>query len=496
MKRYLTLLCLLCSGILSAQDYQQICRPGTTFFRATDGYFKAFRRDSVAPAGNNDTLFFSYPAIRDSSHYDFICRDTTNGDALGRKIIKRHDGWFWFFNCKQDTIRIHALASPGTSWRFCSISDCTYLQATLTSIQVDTIQGVPDSVKVISLQTKNQDNQNIPGIFNQKVFRLSKHFGLSDFYDLYLAPSDAARLQLIGQTVPAFGPHILEWAEVYDFDAGDEFHYFGTHVYNTSTVVWKVIKKILDKTSYGDNDSVHYLVEICKKTWYPAPPPNTETIYDTLNESYNFTTLANNPTIGLLPDQFYSPFGSAMRVRCAYSNFNGRQITMIDHGGYEYYLPDSCYNDPFEHGGPEYTYAPGLGITKYSYAFVARGYESHTEQLVYFKKGQELWGSPVAESCSTLLSVEEPERVGHALSVFPNPAASEIRISLPPDLSSEITTPGKYSLTDFSGRKVTGGAVTGNSFVIQRNHLAGGIYLLIVTDSDGRMVGRSKVVFE
>jgi len=494
MKTLLLLLCLLLSVALSAQDYQQICRPGITFFQGTDGYFKAFRRDSVATAGNNDTLFFSYRTIRDSTGFGaFVCRDTTSGGALGLKILKQHDGWFRFFNRTHDTLSINTQATVNESWRFCPLGGGNYLRATVTAILTDSVINTTDPVKVITLQAKNSAGGDIAGIFNGKTIRLSQHYGLTRFFDVYRTPADTTELTLIGSTVPVMGVQPFGWQEVYDFEVGDEFHYLKRDIYNFSAgVECKIIKTVIGKTQFG-SDSVRYTFARCSKSWYPMPPPNTSTLQDTVSETHNFLALAEDPSLQMLPDEFLpAAFPQVLSVPAASrirGPFNNRQVQVCNSGAYVY--SGGCYTDPFESFGPENKFAPGLGLTNSFWSMADLYVESHVYNLVWFRKGTETWGTPVAANCDALLTGTDEISPAQGMVVYPNPATSEIRVIIPPAFK-----PGKYTLTDLSGRIMTTGKIMGNSFAVHRNNLLSGIYLLTVTDAGGRIIGRSNVVFQ
>ena len=64
MKKILLLLFCFLGSILNAQNYQNICTPGITFYKNSSGNIKAYRQDSVYLPGNNDTIFISYRTIR------------------------------------------------------------------------------------------------------------------------------------------------------------------------------------------------------------------------------------------------------------------------------------------------------------------------------------------------------------------------------------------------------------------------------------------------
>ena len=90
-KFYVLLLCFL-SSFLNAQNYENICTPGITFYKNISGNIMVFEQDSANLVGSNDTLFISYRTIR--PFFINNCYDTTNGSILGRRIYKKQDGTF------------------------------------------------------------------------------------------------------------------------------------------------------------------------------------------------------------------------------------------------------------------------------------------------------------------------------------------------------------------------------------------------------------------
>lgn len=495
MKMLLIPLFLVCFNILDAQDFQYICTPGTTYFEGHDHYFKGFRPDTWQALGNSDTLFTSYRAIRDSAGFASTCKDTTSGDALGREVLKLHDGWFLFFNRLHDTIRINTQATLNESWKYCTLPDPvhSYLQATVTEIITDSVCGTTDLVKVITFQSKNASGNNIPGIFNQKSIRLSKHYGLSKVYDIYMTPYDTLPLVLAGKSSPVIGAQPFDWKAVYNFEPGDEFHYAGYEMYNTSTVTMKKIRRILEKTVYGNMDSVRYQVQECIKTWYPAPPPNTASSFDTISEIYNFVALATDPSILMMPDEFKSNGNGAPAVSHTWSEFNHRPVQMVNPAAYVCYFGDHCYNAPFESFGPVFSYAPGLGLTNRYEEYADIGLTRKATNLVWFKKGAETWGTPVATDCSGLITGIAEGVVKRGIEVFPNPARSGITVRI--ENTREVSG-YQYCLYNYSGALVSKGPVAANPLIIQRNQLSPGIYLLILYDSKGEIVGKSNVSFQ
>ena len=212
MKKLLFPLFFFWINILVAQNYQNICTPGITFYRSPDNFFMAFRRDSVHAAGAGDTLFFSYRAIRKVA--DTGCMDTTSGSILGRKIYKTQTGWFYMFNRTGDTIKINTQATLNQSWRFCPLPANGYLEATVTSVITDSVLGAPDAVKVITLKAKDAGNNNMVHLLNQKSIRLSQHWGLSRMIDVFSVPNDTTFYTLAGKSMAAAGIQNLTWPEI------------------------------------------------------------------------------------------------------------------------------------------------------------------------------------------------------------------------------------------------------------------------------------------
>lgn len=493
MKKTLLFFVMLFPLWVLAQDYQAICRPGTTYFMAPDSTQKAVRIVQTVALTGGDTVFYTYPAIRDSIPGSMgICRDTTAGDALGRRIHKRSNGMFYFFNKDRDTVAIYTQALLNGTWRFCSLPGGDYIEATVTAIGTGNVINTTDMVKTITLQTKNQAGTSIAGLFNGKTIKLSRLYGLVECWDIYRVPYDTLRLELHVLTHPPMGPQPYGWQEVYDFAVGDEFHRVANDNFGSGTAVTRTIERVIGKTIYGNNDSVTYTFARCEKKVYPVPPPNVFTYQDTADVTYNFQVLAGDLRIGLLPDEFIhlaSPDYVPLPARIA-GKFNGREVQECNEGAY--FLQVNCYTDPFETFGPVYRYAPGLGQVHFEYFEADITMHSFTHDLVYFRKGGETWGTPVASDCDALLThvanINEPA----ALTVTPNPATGNVTISTGERQQGEEL---HYVLFSPDGRLVASGEATMPSFVLSRAGHAPGVYVLVIRDAAGAVVGRARVVW-
>lgn len=493
MKKLLFPLFFFWINILVAQNYQNICAPGITFYRSPDNYFMAFRSDSVVPAGVGDTLFFSYRAIRTIT--DTGCLDTTSGSILGRKIYKTQSGWFYLFNRNNDTVKINTQATLNQSWRFCPLTVNGYLEAKVTAVITDSVLGAPDAVKVITLQAKDAGNNNIAHPLNQKFIRLSQHWGLSRMLDVFSVPDDTTFYTLAGKSVPAVGIQNLTWPEIYDYHVGDEFHFTGW----ATTAGWKTIMKVLTRTDYG-SDSVNYTLEHCQQLM-SATYPNYSTVHDTIALTFSFLENSQNTWLSSLPgefirdgyyaDEYWFSTQYFPERRQKGISWSGFQFTQAWNGGDTCWRAGNVYNWTISKGN----YTEGLGRTRsYWYQADPPNYAQMEENLVYYKKGMISWGTPITTNCFTLLSTESKKaEVQTWIKVVPNPAETEVQVTLHgfnPDDSWNFT------LYTYSGIKVLSGKASSNQFTLNRDGHASGLYILTISDRDGAIKGRTRIIYK
>ena len=499
MKYLLILIFWIYSVTLNAQSWQKICTPGITFFKNNNGNIKAFRLDSIRAQGNNDTIYYSYRTIRYLNI--FYCHDTTNGSILGMKVFKKHDGTFLFFNHNHDTITIKTGNPLNQSWKFCNLPEGSFIQAKPVSLEVDSILGFSDSVKVISLQAINNGGLNIPHYLNNRKIRLSKNFGLSSTLDFYFVPDseyqDSTEYSLAGKSNPSLGVQAPTWEEIFNYEAGDEFHFEGQNGYYYYQATWEEIKKVLSKSIYGNVDSVMYLIEHCKITHFPQPPPNTEIIYDTIVEKYNFIQMTGDSIIIQPPEIFSPTYYPNMN---AYSSVFKRMFAYNDRQTQDYskdeIIYSSCWSIFDEGVHMRYTYTAGLGQTFFERIVIDQGITDNKEYLVFYKKGSETWGTPLAPACNILLG----ERINNTDStikvcLFPNPVRDDATFEF-----SGVPANVPFVLGIFSnkGQKVLDKHVSDGTkkFYFDRIRLSRGLYFYRLTSFDGQLLGQGKFVIE
>jgi hypothetical protein len=488
-----------------AQNFQNICTPGTTLYKSASSELKAFRLDSLYPMGNNDTIFISYRTIRPDSSW--TCLDTTNGSILGRKILQRQNGWFLFFNTYNDTIMLNSQASLNETWRFCNLPNNGYIQAKVSAIGNETVLGLTDQVKTITFQAKNSSSADIPHVLNQHYIKLSRHYGLSLMLDVFWIPRDTLVYVLAGKTVPETGLQDLTWQQIYDYNIGDEFHYSGGEYHPINYPDMYVnysydIYQVLGKTSFG-NDSVKYVMEYCHKdtTWFSGLVTKT---HDTITVSYNFAQLAtsNSYWFSKLPQEFFNQDNVAFDYK---QNFelDGRQNKFFKTGAYMTTpLFPGCwgYNvqpDCFTIFLSENKYTDGLGHSHYQddcfNSMTGAHIHSKWNNLVYFTKGSETWGNPVATDCWVLTSVDGPatREKPSAIHVVPNPVETVSKIWLDSDGEDEEM---HFLLTDYLGKDIARFKTVSQPCFFNSEGMPAGIFVLSVFDCNGLLKGRTKLI--
>jgi len=473
---------------LNGQNYQQICTEGETYFKFSTNYLMSFHQDSaIAVAGSQgDTLFWSYRIIKNISG-DPTCYDTEYGSALGRKILKKNNGWFAFFNWMNDTIWINTQANPGDSWQLMKLGDTGYFVATVTSISVEEILGNSDSVKAITLQAKNQYGQPMEHPLNGEQIKLSKTFGLTIIYNFTTFPNETLPLFLAGKTNPPIGYQNISFFDCYNFDIGDEFHIRESSNYNNKMI----IKTLLEKGTSVTGDTLTFKWDLCYLEYAQGGP------YVDHGIVYEVVSLQASGLFSLFdmqPDQFFKVDNQCSKYVRRADSYNSRSTKRFEFCKYKL---DGCWVDN------EYdlikNYSEGLGMTYYRHGYWWQDwggfwvYVIVEKELEYYVKGTETWGTPLAPDCWTLTGTDERDNTTHVNPewiIYPNPVSDFLTVELPEN-SGDATV----SLSDITGRlQLTRQIPAGRKKEqIDLSSLKQGIYLLNVI-VQGRIIGVEKVV--
>lgn len=474
-----------------AQNFNHIIHSGTSFYGRPGEDLRGYRFDSVKMQGPDSVFYAPRTIIRNPNKY--LCSDTNNGPVLSMIVLRNVNGWYRFITLNGDTAKINPDATLNETWTVMPLSGNILMKARVTDIRIDSVMDTLDQVKEITFQAEYLNGSTFPHIFNGLKIILSQHFGFSKTIDWNHFPNDTLKWSLKGTAIPKRGLQDFTKAECYDFQVGDEFHYHQTDYYWMAgrTVITNTIKTILSRVNYGA-DSVLYTFSICKKIWYPQPPPNTSTSWDTIADTF---VLANDDDwFNQIPDQFEPDrnLHRASRYWKQESGLNGKPTKGFSPKDYCYGSTNLCWiENCFEDTYREYDYADGLGrITfRYYYGDPMSYYCNTDENLVYYKKGSETWGTPVATDCNILVGIQSGNTLGE-ITVFPNPGREELFADLP-------SNAGWFELYDPAGILVTKSSADRNKKTrIGTAQLKPGLYIYLVRDANQAVIARGKWIKE
>jgi hypothetical protein len=130
-------------------------------------------------------------------------------------------------------------------------------------------------------------------------------------------------------------------------------------------------------------------------------------------------------------------------------------------------------------------FAPGLGATYFRHLEM---FWENGNELVYFNKGGETWGTPVATNCAQLVGLEEnPGRIRAAVTISPNPVrkGEPVRITINPPSAGL-----RFTLYHLTGRQLFNCPVESDQITLNTDTLAPGMYLWHLTDGISYQTGK------
>jgi len=498
MKSLKILWLLLLPLSIEAQNWQNICSPGITLFGNSIHNISSFRLDSVkaAPLNPLDSVYWSFHTIRKILD-DQNCYDTDFGSILGNHIYRKVNGTFVFFNRWGDSIFLKTNANLLQSWKFCSLLHSAYILATVSEIIGDSVCGMPDVIKVITFQAKDSTNQNIDHVFNNKQIVLSKNYGLIRIYDMVKFPSDTTSYTLEGKSSPPIGLQDFSIQEAFNYDVGDEFHYDkfdGCSLYVRDE---KSIRIILSKNVSVTGDTIVYTSGRCMQR-FDGPPGSYVNFHDTITDSIFLHKNIFNLSFNKQPHEFVpGQYGKSHEFYKNGESFNSRSKKRFYQDYYQFSPSLNCW--VFHCSYPAYDYSKGLGQTYYfyQYLFYSEFYiyvVTNKEELVYYRKGTETWGTPLAPDCETLVGIKESPSLTESpgITISPNPVHThaEFKVNgLRPGETAEII------LYDFLGRKIFRDQMESNPYVLKRDGIPNGLYIVKITGKSGLLNITDKVLF-
>lgn len=471
MKPITTILTFLICTCSFSKNYQTVQSGRTAYFENSRNNIECIRIDSIK--FNGDSILYPFYVIQNVVNE---CFSPSLSSWIGKKVVVRNNGDNVFYNKLNDSILIKTQANLGDNWIAYSDSNDVVVHALVTAVDTMSIWGNLDSVKTIEFASMQNamkvPDDNLDGV----KLKLSKSYGLlettclshfpniNEYSEYLLEP-----YQLVGLSKPKLGVQNLTWLEVNDYQVGDEIHVmqisgangFGSGLKERTI---KTIYKYLERYDYDNSVEYKYLkTESDEKFYYEDSSSysySSDTLTKTFSKSDDFDQLPGYPVYN----------GSEMS---RYFQYNKQFLIKNTGYGADFYQKvDSCWYQVIFDGCMSSTdYYKGLGGPYYICDGGPFSFQKSERKLVYYKKGDTKWGTPL------IVNSTDSKLVTNKITITPNPARSICTLSI------ENLRPGNYNLKllDLNGKILLIQDIKTTESAIDVSSLARGIYIYQVS---------------
>lgn len=466
---------LIQSEFLFVEPEVEYSLPLSCFRCGTEKFISGIRVVQFISRDNSNMFLFNKEIIDNSVDCIFL------GPTLfGDSIVEQDNGISSCYNIQGEEIILDRLMNLGETKRMYSFDDGRYIAATVTSIGLEEILGDSDTVKCYSLQCFKSDDNPTEHQLNGIEIKLSRSYGLIDFIsfrDFPFLNQNPLIYTLISNSKLNNEQFSISLRDIYDFAINDEFHYRNQNTSLGPNGIENVVRKVIAKQEDLRTDKITYTYQELK--WgYQYEVINGEeewsyfqvdTVYSEIYEHLDENIVSSE----LLPLEGIYKLDSSLLVNLLmYSNpehFNNRYV--IREHGVSLAVEECMTHPPDSYSGLITYYIVGCG---HELNLLSVGGTSEDclpcEQLVYFKKGEEIWGEP--------LSFDKHEEI-KILEIFPNPANEFVEIQS----SSEILHIEIYNAV---GRLINSLYNIGfNTKKLNISHYLPGVYIVKVKNAYG-----------
>jgi len=252
---------------------------------------------------------------------------------------------------------------------------------------------------------------------------------------------------------------------------------------------------------------VTYIFSVCYSGWYSLFPTGGGKTSGSFEKTvtYNFKALEEKYFLDRLPDEYFcymtgedgSGYANRYSGRIMSYNTQPRFQKRINEmvyvrnsstGNNWMLLPNGFPDVPNLYMDYWNAFAAGLGLTRKNQHGMYGSVSDST--LVYFKKANETSGRPIATDCKTLLGNKPDSTNETSIEAHPNPVIMETTITL----NGYDPRDGlQYVLYDYSGKKVREAEIFSIPFIFNRTGLGNGLYIFIICDRNGNVMGKIKI---
>lgn len=440
----------------------------------TEHYVTGVRIDSSNIQPSLVTHYFNHEIVDDESECLRI-----GPSLLGDSMIEYNNGISTCFTIGGNEITINRWLKTDESSVVYSFENGDYFKATVISNEPEQLFNVLDTVKTFVLQLYSSENNTIEHSVNNQTIKISKNFGLTHFIGFRDFPEYTPELvayKLISNDFIQANKFMLTRGDIYDFTVGDKFHYKNMDHRLGPDGYENVEKEVVDKEMSITKDSVIYKISERRWGWRT----NTENSKKDGGGYYQIDTVYSvaysNLGEHLLPGQmpFEAIYENEFSVvnSLMYNKQYDRERIIIRKYGQSLSVDGDCLTPPFDsYDGTIIYYIEGCGhlYNRIISEVIDECYPC--EHLVYYKKGEDVWGQP--------LHFPKDKKISHRLSIYPNPAKDEIEIQSANELS-------QIRIFNIYGKEVSIlFDLNVFSIVIDISNFNSGLYLLSVQIKNG-----------
>ncbi len=484
MKRLLVFFLFLPIVVFTQNDYQSVLPDVEAYFEpeneivtfdyGSEKFFRAIKLTEISTSeslnGYNNFFEFNTDNYSTFWHWD-TCVYPEKYSWIGPEVLIYDDGLNVFFNRDLDSVFVQTKALLNDSWKLYKFPDESYFKANLTIHDTLSFLGIQDSVKTIEIQFFDSNNQPAYSNLNGKLIRLSKNHGIisilnfRDFPDFGEETYEVLSHDLMGLSNPELGYQKMTIGDIYDFNVGDEIHRKaladGMNSYTINTYIGK---------NLIHPDSMEYTFH---RIHWIYTPDDYWYYNDTITTIY---ADINSFVIDVMPfESIYDDWELYRYMISKGGIYNGRSVLYKNTPRLYWNDEFSCFAFPFElNVTNDYKYIKGCG----EFSSYTNFYSGYYEYLVYFKKGDDIWGTPL----TLPLGISESSFDNFEVLVYPNPAGENVILEI-----SQIISNNNYSLFVFNvlGEQVYSLDKLGEVNSIDVSNWNSGIYFYKISDKKG-----------
>lgn len=277
-----TLILLLCTFQLSAQDWSLLVPNEKVYFTSKSGYLRGMRIDSVHVAFDRK-IYFPYKTARSNFYWGLYQPASKSGSWWGNEITEVDNGLSFIINDLGDSVFIRRDAQLNDEWLMFSDTTTYKYYAKVVEVDTQTVRGMLDSIKVVKISMLDSTNTPVNMVINGLEYIISKQNGLikaidfylfpyrhgnywsqeNGFFDNYFLKSNSFKEDIVNvdttlefKLIDFQNPRLID---IFNFEVGDSFNYVSYRNSQESNSTRYDLMGLVEKTENDTSIAYHFL---------------------------------------------------------------------------------------------------------------------------------------------------------------------------------------------------------------------------------------------